>query len=106
MIQIMFEIFNFFVMYVVIQVVLFLYVFGCIIGIVFDFGDGVFYIVFIYEGYVFFYVIMRLDFVGCDLIDYFMKIFIECGYFFIIIVEREIVRDIKEKLCYVVLDFE
>lgn len=64
MMQIMFEIFNFLVMYVGIQVVLFLYVLGRIMGIVMDFGDGVFYIVFIYEGYVLFYVILCLDLVG------------------------------------------
>lgn len=64
MMQIKFEIFNFLVMYVGIQVVLFLYVLGRIMGIVMDFGDGVFYIVFIYEGYVLFYVILCLDLVG------------------------------------------
>lgn len=83
-----------------------MYVFDYLIGIVLDFGDGVFSIIFIYEGYSFFYVIMRLNFVGCDLIDYLIEIFLECGYLFIIKVQREIVRGIKEKFCYVSLDFD
>lgn len=84
---------------------MFLFVFGCIIGIVFDFGNIVINIVFIYEGYFFFYVIRILDFVGCYLIDYFMNLFIECRYLFIIKVEKDIVRDIKEKMCFVMNDF-
>ncbi|KAG7639414.1 putative Actin family [Arabidopsis thaliana] len=103
MTQIMFETFAVPSMYIGMQAALSLHASGRTTGTVLDSGDGVSYIVPIYEGSALPHAILRLDLAGRHLTNYLMKIMMERGY---TSAEREVVRDIKEQFGYIALDYE
>jgi len=104
---IMFNTFNVPAMYVAVDAVLSLYASGRLSGIVVQSGREVSHVVPIYEGNVLPDAISSFDIAGKDVTDYLMKILnADRGYSFAPTADRKIVRDIKEKLAYVALDFD
>ncbi|KAA1476673.1 actin 1 [Dentipellis sp. KUC8613] len=106
MMQIMFETFNVPALYVYIQAVLAMYASGRNTGIALDSGYGVTYAVPVYKGVALPHAILRLDVAGRDLTESLATNLMERGHQSTAFADREVVRDIKEKLCYVALDFE
>ena len=106
MTEIMFETFNVPAMYIATQAVLSLYASGRTTGCVIDIGDGVSHVVPIFEGFALTHAIQRINLAGRDVTNYLRRLLRQSGYTFDTSGEKEIVRDIKEKLCYVAIDPE
>ncbi|KAG0005202.1 Actin-1 [Entomortierella chlamydospora] len=86
--------------------VLSMYASGRTTGIVLESGHGTTHAVPIYEGYSIPRNIRKNDIAGLDLTDHLSKILKERGWNSITNAARNDVCDIKEKLCYVTLDYE
>ena len=101
MAELMFEKFGFLGLDVQIQATLSLYAMGYITGLVIDSGDGVTHCIPVAEGRVNIHAIQRINIAGRHLTDYLIKLLLLRGYNFHTSSDFEIVREIKEKLCYV-----
>ena len=106
-IQVMFENFQSPALFIAIPAALSLYSTQRTTGVVLDSGNDITQAVPVLDGYPISYFRIRLNLAGRDLTEHLMNILSERGHCsFEASAEREIARDIKEKLCYVALDFE
>ncbi|KAG6598051.1 actin-like protein [Phytophthora cinnamomi] len=99
--EVFFEAFNVPSLFVSPQAVLSLYASGRTTGVVLDVGDGVAHVVPVYEGFTLPHAITRMDIAGRDVTRHLQLLLRRAGYNFQTSAEREVVREIKEKLCYV-----
>ncbi|KAL9620952.1 MAG: hypothetical protein Q9160_004605 [Pyrenula sp. 1 TL-2023] len=102
--QILFEQFNVPALYTSIQAVLSLYASGRTTGVVLDSGDGVSHAVPVYEGFALPTSIRRIDVAGRDVTEHMQLLLRKAGHVFHTSAEKEVVRQIKEKVSYVALD--
>jgi len=104
--EIFFETFNVPALYVQVQAILSLYASGRTTGVVLDSGDGVTNAVPIYEGFILPHAITRIDVAGRDVTEYLQLLLRKAGHNFHTSAELEVVKDIKEKMCYVAFNIE
>ncbi|ETO09534.1 hypothetical protein RFI_27842 [Reticulomyxa filosa] len=104
--EIMFEKFHVLGMYLGLQPMLSLFGNGMITGLVFEAGDGMAQSTPVYEGTAYEVAVSRLNLAGCDLTDSLLKMLREKGYSLTTNLERETIRDIKEKFTYVAEDYQ
>jgi centractin len=100
----MIEKFNVSGIFFAMQAVLSLYAAGHTTGVVLDSGDGVTHAVPIYEGFAITHGITRVDIAGRDVTDQMQLLLRGSGHVFSTTAETEIVRAMKEKMCYVLLN--
>ncbi|EAU92998.2 actin-2 [Coprinopsis cinerea okayama7 len=110
--QIFFDTFNVPALFISVQAVLSLYSSGRTTGIVLDSGDGVTHAVPVFEGFSMSHAIRRVDVAGSsehgpfsrDVTDHLQLLLRKAGHHLHTSAEREVVRTIKEKCCYVALN--
>ncbi|KAG2385774.1 hypothetical protein C9374_002923 [Naegleria lovaniensis] len=100
-IQIMFETFSVPAIYLGNQAVMSMYGCGKVSGVIVESGDGITNVLPIYEGNALMYALKSWHLAGRDVTEYFMNLLQnEKGLVCKTRLDREIVRDLKEKLCY------
>ena len=88
------------------QAKLTLYCEGLQTGIILDSGDGVTHCIPIFEDYILPQNIKRLDIAGKHITEYLIKLLQMKGYAFNSSADFELVREIKEKYCFVSCDID
>ncbi len=106
MVTIMFETFQVKNVYVALQAVMSLYAAGRTTGLVADAGDGVSHTIPVFEGFSIPHAVEKMEIAGRVLTDWMQKLLLGTGESLTSSAEMEIVRDIKEKLCYVAQNYE
>ena len=103
--EIMFETFGIICLFFASESIISLYSLGKFTGLSFDSGDGITYFNPIFSGCSIISSVVRLNFAGIDLTEYMIKLWNDSGKNFSTVVEKEIIKEIKEKACYVALDY-
>jgi actin-related protein len=93
-------------LFIAVSAALALFCSGRTTGLVVDAGNETTHLVPVYQGCVLTHGIQRLDLGGNNLNDYLMQLLTERGFSFTGGSDRSILRDIKEKMSFVALDFE
>ncbi|XP_058391293.1 actin-related protein T1 [Diceros bicornis minor] len=106
MAEMMFETFNVPAFYLSNHAVVALYASASVTGLVVDSGDGVTCTVPIFEGYSLPHAVTKLYVAGTDITEHLTRVLLATGSTFPCILNKALVNDIKEKLCYVALEPE
>ncbi|XP_072179550.1 actin, cytoplasmic 1-like isoform X1 [Diadema setosum] len=106
MAQVLFEKFHIPALYVAVPALLSLYASGRVTGFAVESGASNTHTLAVYEGYCIKSATSRTSLAGREITSFLTRLLNERGYSFATTGEREIVREIKERLCYVAADFE
>jgi actin-related protein 2 len=104
MLEVFYETFGFNRLQISPQALLVLYAQGLHSGVVVDSGDGVTHIMPIYDGYLLRQLVARMDIAGRDITSHLVKLLTLRGYNFHHTSDFDVVREIKEQLCFVSAD--
>ncbi|MBZ3889173.1 Actin, alpha cardiac muscle 2, partial [Sciurus carolinensis] len=104
--QILFETFGVPALYIANSGVLSLYSSGQTSGTTIESGEGMTYFVPIIDGCPLLQSTVQMDIAGQDLTSYLLQLLADSRNLLVSTADREFVRDMKEKCCYVALDFD
>jgi actin beta/gamma 1 len=105
-VRILFETFNVPAVYLAMDSVLALYDCDRTTGVVLNLGEEVSHVVPIYEGFALLHAILRIDIGAVNLKSYLAKLLSEQGYSLSPTANNNDLEQIKEKLCYIALDYD